>query len=96
MLENTSLSYNKCKKFSWDKIGEHLEACWVMLDFVVWANDLTLDLGLEAKRIGEGTIWGLMVLDIFIARLSVTAELGWVVSALQREEVYKMSNVLLI
>ena len=79
MLENTSLSYNKCKKFSWDKIGEHLEACWVMLDFVVWANDLTLDLGLKAKKIGKGAIWSLMVLDIFIARLSVIAELRWVV-----------------
>ena len=37
-----------------------------------------------------------MVLDIFITRLSVIAELGWVVSALEREEAHKMSDVLLL
>ena len=32
-LENTSLSYNKYRKFSWDKTGVSLGVCWVILTF---------------------------------------------------------------
>ena len=48
-----------------------------MLDFAIWANDLTLSLdlkGLEAKETGGGAIWSLMVLEIVIARLDIIAK----------------------
>jgi len=64
-----------------------------------------LGLDLEAKRTEEDVIWGLIVLEVVIARLGVTAELGQdimgfetkqVVTALERDKVCKISNVLLL
>ena len=77
-LENIFLSCNKYRKSLWDEAKANLEACWVTLAFVAWAKNLTLSLGLEAKGIGEDAIWGLMGLEIVIARLGVIAEPEWV------------------
>jgi len=55
-----------------------------------------LGLGLEAKKIEEDIIWNLMVLEIIIARLCITAELGQVIIALKRERVYEINNILLL
>jgi len=55
-----------------------------------------LGLGLEAKKIEEDIIWNLMVLEIIIARLYITAELGQVIIALKRERVYEINNILLL
>ena len=37
-----------------------------------------------------------MVLEIIIARLYITAELGQVIIALKRERVYEINNILLL
>jgi len=55
-----------------------------------------LGLGLEAKKIEEDIIWNLMVLEIIIARLYITAELGQVIIALKKERVYEINNILLL
>ena len=55
-----------------------------------------MGLGLEAKKIEEDIIWNLMVLEIIIARLYITAELGQVIIALKRERVYEINNILLL
>ena len=103
-LGNASLSCRKCRKFSWDEEKANIGACWVMLTFVVWAKDLTLGLGLKAKRI-RGAIWGLIVSEVVIAKLDVIAgpeqvvtgsETGQVVTALKREKAHEMSNILLL
>jgi len=47
-----------------------------MLAFATCTNYLTLSLYLEVKRTGEDIIWGLIVLEVVIARLDITAELG--------------------
>jgi len=54
-----------------------------MLAFVFWVNDLTLGLGLEAKKIERGAIWNLIVLGIIIAKLNITAKLGWVITSFE-------------
>jgi len=45
-----------------------------MLAFVAWIKNLTLSLDLEAKGIREDAIWGLIDLEVVIARLDITAE----------------------
>ena len=55
-LQNFSLSYNKHKKFSWDKTEVNLEVCWVILVFIVWAKNLILSLDLKTKRTEESAI----------------------------------------
>ena len=55
-----------------------------------------MGLDLEAKKIEEDIIWNLMVLEIIIARLYITAELGQVIIALKRERVYEINNILLL
>lgn len=47
-----------------------------MLAFATYTNYLTLGLYLEAKKTGEDTIWDLIVLEVVIARLDITAEPG--------------------
>ena len=57
---------------------------------------MTLGLGLKAKRIEEGAIWGLMVLDIIIAELGIIAKPEQVVLSLGRGKVCEISDILLL
>ena len=54
-----------------------------MLAFVFWVNDLTLGLGLEAKKTERGVIWNLIVLGVIIAKLNIIAEIGWVITSFE-------------
>ena len=53
---NIFLSYNKHRKFSWNKIGVNFEPYWVILAFVAWTNNLILGLDLKTKGTEEGAI----------------------------------------
>ena len=57
---------------------------------------MTLGLGLKAKRIEEGAIWDLMVLDIIIARLGIIAKPEQVVLLLGRGKACEISDILLL
>jgi len=54
-----------------------------MLAFASWVNNLTLGLGLEAKKIERDAIWNLIVLEVIIAKLNIIAELGWVITGFE-------------
>ena len=72
------------------------------LAFAVYANDLALGLGFEAKRTGGGAIWSWMVLEVVVAvaaepeQVVAGFEAGRVVTALGRGGAHEMSNVLLL
>jgi len=74
----------------------------VALAFAACVNDLTLDLGFEAKETGGGAIWSWMVLEVVVAvtaepeRVVAGFEAGRVVTALGRGGAREMSNVLLL
>jgi len=57
---------------------------------------LTLSLSLKAKETEGGTIWGLIALEVVIARLDITAELEQVVLALKRRKAHEIRNFLLL
>ena len=104
-LENAFLSYNKYKKSLWDKVETNLEACWEMLTFVIWTNDLILGLGLKAKKIRGDNTQDLIVSKVITVRLDIIAKL-WqdiasfetrqVVTILERESIWEISNILLL
>lgn len=81
---------------------------WILLNnagFCSLSKWFDLGLGLETKRTEEDTIWDLIILEVIITRLDIIVELRWVVTdfetvqvvtALIRERICKINNVLLL
>ena len=84
-LENISLSYNKYRKSLWDKAGENLRACWVILTLereraCEMSNVLLLELEEDIEEREEALFFSLCFL--LETRVKVTSSISGILTAI--------------